>query len=446
MILAWIDMSYNKLKHLPGEKGHFLLGHFREFLHNTTGFWNQMKAKHGDLYFIKVLHRYSVNLTGLQTNKLILVDQAKDTQNKEAWETALSDLFPNSLMLMDGEEHKYHRSIMLDAFKKDAMQGYMDIMPAIISDTIAGLKGKDLVHFFPFYKSLTLRLATTVFFGLDNHADLDKVNQAVTDIVNAAASIPLKLPGTTYNRGIKGRKYLMSFFRSLIDERRSQPGKDLFSKICMAQNEDGKTFSDQEIVDHLIFVLMASHDTTAITLSFLSYFLAKHPSYQDEIRAEIEGFDQHKAAVSDLRSLDKLSEAMKETLRIHPPLTQVLRKLNRDFEIEGHHVPSGTVVTCTMQMTQMDERIWTNPQTFDPERFSKQRKEHMKCPFAYAPFGAGQHHCIGYAFAEMQIKLVMIELLTQYTLTADPSYTVPVKDVPLKQPTDDLPINIHANM
>ena len=438
-------MSYEKLKHLPGQRGPFLIGHFREFLKNTTGLWKQMKAKYGDVYYIKILHRYSVNLTGMHTNKLILVDQAKDTQNKEAWETALSDLFPNSLMLMDGEEHKYHRSIMLDTFKKDAMQGYMDIMPDIIDHTMADLRSKNEIHFFPFYKLLTLRLATTVFFGLDNHTDLTQVNKAVSDIVNAAAAIPLKLPGTAYSRGINGRKYLMDFFKSLINERREQPGKDLFSKICLAKNEEGQKFSDQEIVDHLIFVLMASHDTTAITLSFLTYFLAKHPEWQASIREEVKGFDPDKAVVSELRSLEKLSLAMKETLRLHPPLTQVLRKLNRDFDIEGHQVPKGTVVTCTMQMTHIDPRIWTNPNDFDPERFNKDRREHMKCPFAYAPFGAGQHHCIGYAFAEMQIKLVMVALLKKYEISVSPDYIVPVKDVPMKQPTDDLPLYVKTN-
>ena len=100
------------------------------------------------------------------------------------------------------------------------------------------------------------------------------------------------------------------------------------------------------------------------------------------------------------------------------------------------------MVACVFQLTHHDERVWTNPELFDPNRFSKERKEHMKCPYAYAPFGAGPHHCIGYSFAEIQIKLVMTQLLQQFQLSKDPDYEAPIQDVPLKQPKDDLPLNI----
>ena len=141
-----------------------------------------------------------------------------------------------------------------------------------------------------------------------------------------------------------------------------------------------------------------------------------------------------------------MSLVIKETLRIHPPLTQVLRKLTKDLNIEGHNVPKDSVVVCLMQMTHLDENTWSSPHSFDPMRFSEERKEDKRCPFSYAPFGAGQHHCIGYAFADMQIKLVMIELLKRFQLTVDPGYEPPIRDVPLKQPKDDLPIKMLARM
>lgn len=433
-------LKFKDLKHLPGEKGSFLLGYFREFVADTTGLWKKMQSRYGDVFAIKVLHNSSVTLVGQHTNKQILVDEAKQTENKEAWETALSELFPNSLMLMDGEEHKYHRSIMLDAFKKPAMEGYFKHMPTIIQQTIDEIPANDTLLCFPFFKRLTLRLATKVFFGLEDTDSIEQVNTAVTDIVNASAALPIKIPGTTFYKGIRGRQFLKAYFSSLIKERKANPGDDLFSRLCLARGEDGEQYTDQEIVDHLIFVLMASHDTTAITLTFASYFLAKYPEWQQKVRQETVALSSQITSPASLRQLAQLSLVIKETLRLHPPLTQVLRKLTKDFRINDLDIPKDTVVACVMQMTHIDERTWTSPLSFDPERFNATRKEDKRCPFSYAPFGAGQHHCIGYAFADMQIKLVLMELLQRFELRVDAEYEPEIRQVPLKQPMDDMPI------
>jgi len=331
----------------------------------------------GDWFKIKTPLGAGVVLCGPTANKFILVEEGKFTSSKEAWENSLGELFPNGLMLMDGDKHKYHRGIMQEAFKKLPMQGYLDIMPEIMANGIDQLEGKKKILAFPFFKNLTLKVAASVFFGLDPKDDLSQVNKAVTDIVNAAAALPIKLPFTNYQKGINGRKFLIKFFKKILPERRANPGKDLFSRLCIAKDEEGNQFTDQEIIDHLIFVLMAAHDTTAITLTLMSYFLAKHPEWQDKLRAEAANFElTSETKVNDLRQLDKMGLVMKETLRI--PL------------------PKNTFVSVVFQITHHDERIWSTPAKFDPERFNKERKEQLKCPFGYAPFGAGKHHCIGY--------------------------------------------------
>jgi cytochrome P450 len=432
--------KYKDLKHLPGSRGNFMTGNFIEFISNASGLWARLKKQYGDVFYLRVLHRNQVMLGGIDTNKRILVDESKRTESKEAWETALGDLFPNSLMLMDGADHKYHRSIMQDAFKKTAMQGYLIEMPAIITENIAKLKETDQQLMFPYFKMLTLRLATRVFFGLDDRQDLKKINKAITEIVLASTALPLKIPFTTYYRGISGRKYLKNLFLDLVEERRQRPGNDLFSMLCLAKNEEGEMFTDEEIADHLNFILMASHDTTAITLTWMSYFLAKYPEWQNIVREEVKDVKMDQLELSHFRDFTQLSLVLKEALRIHPPLTMVVRKLTESMEIGQYLLPQDTLVACSFQLTHQDVRVWTDPDRFDPLRFSDERREHMKCPFAYAPFGAGQHHCIGYSFAEMQIKLVMIELLQKFELSVPEGYEAQVQDVPLKQPKDDMPL------
>jgi len=429
------------LKHIPGSNGLPFLGQFIPFVTNATKFWSDQQKRHGDVFKYSTPMGTAVVLLGPTANKYVLVEQAKFATNKEAWEQSLSDLFPNGLMLMDGDKHHSHRSIMNEAFKKDPMQGYLKMMPEIIDRELVHLNGKSKALMFPFFKEFTLKMAAAIFFGLDLNEDLKGINKALTDIVNAAAVLPINLPGTAYRKGLNGRKYLVSYFTSIIGERRTNPGSDLFSRFCEAKSEEGETFTDQEIIDHLIFVLMAAHDTTAITLSLMSYFLAKHPDWQDKVREDANSFDLFdELYVNDLRQLENTGYVMKETLRIHPPLTMVSRKLEKELTVEGYRIPQNTLVNVVFQMTQKDQRVWTNPELFDPLRFNKERREHSVCPFAYAPFGAGKHHCIGYGFAEMQVKLVITELVKRFQLSVPDNYICPIQDVPLKNPKDNLPM------
>lgn len=439
------NITFKDLKHIPGEKGLPVFGDFFKFISNASGYYKEKQAKHGDVFKSETLFGASVVLCGPTANKFLLVEEGKFASNQEAWEQVLSDLFPNGLMLMDGDRHKYHRSIMQEAFKKAPMQGYLEIMPKIIKQGLKELEGKKQVEMFPFFKNLTLKLAARVFFGLELDEDLKEINKAISDIVIAAASLPINLPFTNYRKGLKGRAFLVEYFKTVLPERRKNPERDLISRLCQAKSEEGNQFTDQEIIDHLIFVLMAAHDTTAITLTFMSYFLAKKPEWQSKIREEGKLIELSEALLmGDLRQLKHTGRAMKETLRIHPPLIMVTRKAEKELEVNGYKIPEGTFLNAVFQVTHHDERTWTNPSNFDPERFNSERKEQLKCPFAYAPFGAGRHHCIGYAFAEMQIKLVITELLKNYQLSVSEGYECGVQDVPLKQPKDGLPVFLEA--
>lgn len=433
------------LQHVPGDWGLPFFGHFFDFVSNATKFYAKQKEKYGDIFKIHTPLGRAVVLSGPTANKLILVEESKFTSNKEAWENSLGELFPNGLMLMDGDQHKYHRGIMQEAFKKEPMQGYLDIMPQILANGIDQLNGQKKVLAFPFFKNLTLRVAVSVFFGIDPNQDLTTINKAITDIVNASSALHIKLPFTAYQKGINGRKFLVQYFKKILPARRANPGKDLFSRLCVATDEDGNQFTDQEIIDHLIFVLMAAHDTTAITLTLMSYFLAKYPDWQNKLRAEGSDFAvTSKTKVKDLRQLEKMGLVMKETLRIHPPLITVSRKLEKELEVNEIRLPKNTFVSLVFQMTHHDERTWTNPSKFDPERFNKVRNEQSKCPFGYAPFGAGKHHCIGYQFAEIMVKLGMTELLKRYKIAVPTGYECEIRDVPLKQPKDNLPLYLEA--
>lgn len=435
-------MPNPKLSHIPGRHSFLGIKETFEFFKNPMALFKRKQAEHGNIYRSSFLGKAQVNLLDKESTKFLLVDNAKVFNSKEAWEIVLKELFPNGLMLMDGAEHKYHRSIVGEAFKKEPMEGYLALMNPLIIDFCKKLESKE-TRLFPVFKSWTLEIALKVFFGLSYTPEFAEINQALIQVVKASTSLPIKLPFTTYGKGLRARKKLEQYFQGLVLTRRKNPGQDLFSKLCQVSNEEGEQLSDQQIIDHLIFILMAAHDTTASTLTSLSYFLAQHPAWQTRCRQEAQEFFTEHAdefKVRDLREMTQLGLAIKETLRIYPPLITVGRKSAEEISFKGYDFPKGTHFNTVFQHNHLNEDIWDHPHDFDPERFSTDRKEHMRCPYAYSPFGAGIHHCLGFAFAEMQIKLIMGHLITRVSWKVEEGYEIPMKKVPIQEPEDGLPV------
>ncbi|MDY8136236.1 cytochrome P450 [Aquimarina sp. 2201CG5-10] len=430
---------------IPGKTTSILpWGDLMSFFKDYHKFKQKKIEKYGEIYKIKILNKEISTLHDKESVNFTLVQHAKDFNSKEAWELILKDLFPNGLMLMDGDTHKDHRSIIAEAFKKEPMEGYLEMMKDIVPSHINSWNNPN-PKIFPLLKEFTLKIALQVFFGIDKNQQFPKINEAISNIVDASSALPIKLPFTAYNKGIKARKYLVKFFKELLPERKNHPKKDLFSILATAKNEDGQSLNDEQIIDHLIFILMAAHDTTASTQTSFCYFLAKYPEWQNKLRTEARLFyKEHKDdfKVKDLRKLEHLNLALKETLRMFPPLVSIGRVATKELEYKGYQLQKGTQVSIDIDQNHHNPEVWSCPGSFDPDRFSKERSEHTKCPYTYTPFGAGSHYCIGFAFAEMQIKYVISQLLLTHEWSVPENYEMPVKPVPLQVPEDGLPVSM----
>jgi len=313
-------MKNTELKKIPGDSNYIApWGDAIAFFKRYKKLRSRNYKKYGEIYKMKFLSRNISVLLNKNATNFLLVKNSKNFKSKPAWDLVLGKLFPNGLMLMDDDLHKQHRSIIAEAFKKEPMEGYLGMMKTIVPDYISTWNDPN-PKLFPVLKAFTLEIALSVFFDIDRSNKLSKINKAISDIVEASSVLPINLPFTKYKRGLKARKYLIKFFTELLPERRKNPKKDLFSMLVNAKNEEGQILTDEQIVDHLIFILMAAHDTTASSLTSLCYFLAKHKGWQDKLRTEAKSFyEEHGTdfTVKDLRKLDRMGLALKETLRRH---------------------------------------------------------------------------------------------------------------------------------
>ncbi len=230
-----------------------------------------------------------VNLYGPDANRFVLQDRDGIFSTRKPWTQIMGDIFSNGLLLHDGQYHKQQRRIMFQAFKRPVLRGYTARMNPMIEEGLAAWPDRaEGFLAFDALKELTLDIAARLFVGVELGSEASKMKQAFEAMV--AASMPggirLPLPGLEYNRGLKGRAYMLRFLGDMLARKRAEEGPDIFSGLCHARTEQGEVLTDQQILYHMVFVMMAAHDTTTSTLTSMVYELARHPDWQERIREE----------------------------------------------------------------------------------------------------------------------------------------------------------------
>ncbi len=430
------------VNHLPGDNGVLpLLGDTIPFLTNYLPMSMEKYRKYGKIFRSHALLQKTVVMVGPEANEILLKDQQKLFSSKKAWDPFLDKLFPNGLMLMDFGDHKLNRRILQAAFKKDVLANYVGTMNPMIAQRLAALPHNREVAFKDEIKALLLDVAAQVFMGVEIGDEAAKINRAFVHAMEASlAIVKLPIPGTTWKKGLDGRKVLEAFIEQHIHRKRAQQSDDFFSQFCHARDEEGNFLSDEAVRDHIIFLLFAAHDTTTSTLCSAVYLLAKNPEWQDKLLEEFDALAHSAPSFDDLGQLPLASYVMQETLRMYPPVPVIPRRTVRETEIFGYRIPANTSIGISPLMTHYLEEWWTEPQRFDPMRFSPERAEHKKHFYQWLPFGGGSHKCIGLNFAEIQVKIVLFHLLKRYRIEARPAYTMPYNPVPISFPTDGLPL------
>jgi cytochrome P450 len=439
------NVPLRALRHIPGTDGWPVVGHTFQFLADPLGFAQRQLATHGPVSRTRFLFERSVSLISADANEFVLLDRAGNFSAFLGWEPTLGQLFPRGLMLRDGDDHRYHRRLMQPAFRKEALAAYLERMNPRIAAAVAQWVQQGHVKFYPAVKRLALEIAADLFLDVQLKDEIDRVGTAFFDLVEAANAVNrIPVIGRLYERGLAGRRYLAALIRSRIAERRTGTGTDLLSQLCRAEDEQGQRYSDEEIVDHVIFIMMAAHDTTTSAMTTIAYALARHPEWQNRLRALAASLGKPAPHHEDLAKLEDIDWVLREALRLYPPLTVILRRTVRDCEFQGHALPKGVPVLVYPVATHREPRWWTDPERFDPERFSPARAEHRRHPFAWSPFGGGAHMCLGLHFAEMQVKAVLMPLLLSAKLTVAPGYKAPFQLAPLVRPKDGLPLHLGA--
>jgi cytochrome P450 len=410
------------LKPVMGNDGLPVLGHLIEIFRGGPEFVLESYRKHGPVYYTKTPALNAVAALGPDATQEVFSNRNKDFTTV-AWNDVIGPFFNRGLLLMDGDEHMFHRRIMQEAFTRTRLSGYIKHMDDVATDVVprAWPANDRRFLFMPAIKELTLDIGAVIFMGHEPGSDHDLVTRikAAYETTTRAGGAIIRTPVPPFKwwRGLQARKVLEDYFIERVAEKRGTDGTDMLTVLCHIADEDGNSFSDTDIVNHMIFLMMAAHDTSSSTMTTMAYHLAANPEWQEKLRDE--GNRLIGDAPADIDTLDKMENydlVIKEAQRMVTPLPFNVRRAVRDTSIQGYFIPAGTNINLWPGMNHMLPELWDKPEKFDPDRFAEPRSEHKRHRYAFAPFGGGAHKCIGLVFGQLEIKAVMHRILQNYRL------------------------------
>lgn len=429
-----------------GNFGPPILGYGPAYMRDPLALWNTWYKELGPVSWHGAFGMRSVSLLGPDACGTALVNADKAFANGPGWGQFIGKFFHRGLMLLDFDEHRGHRRILQQAFTTDRLSRYVAALHPAITTALDAWSPKPDFRAYPAVKALTLDLATDIFMGgheITDPSRMAAVNDAFIACVQASTSyVRAPIPGTRWQRGLAGRRFLERFLREYLPSRRASEGDDLFSVLCHIESDDGLRFTDDDIINHMIFLLMAAHDTSTITVTTMLGYLGQHPDWRDRCREESAALGTMAPSLERLTELRSLDLVMRECQRLVTPVPSMARRTVKDTEVLGHFIPAGTMASITPHFTHHLAEYWPDPERFDPGRFAENRREDRVHRYAWQPFGGGAHKCIGMHFSVAEVKAVMHHLLLRFDWSVDPNYRAPLDYTALPFPKDGQPIDL----
>ena len=343
-----------------------------------------------------------------------------------------------SVIGVSGDRHRRMRQLLMPPFHGERMRSYGQLIGDITEDVMREwIVGKSF-SVRESMQAISMRTILGAVFGLAEglrYQQLEKLlGTMLNEMSNPLSVSLLYFPILRQDLGslspwgnfVRKRQQVDQILYDEIAERRSHPdatGNDILTLLMSARDEAGEAMTDVELRDELMTLLFAGHETTATALTWALYWIHKFPQVRDRLLQELQELDDP-LDPSVLSRLPYLNAVCCETLRIYPVGMLTFPRIVRSpVEVMGHLLEPGTIVVGSIYLSHRREDVYPDPEHFRPERFL----DRQFSPFEYLPFGGGSRRCIGMAFAQFEMKVVLSRILSQVELVTDTRSARPVR-------------------
>jgi cytochrome P450 len=396
------------------------------YARDPLGFLIRYQRRYGDIFTVSFpFYRDLVYVADPALVKELFTTPPDRAHAGEANATVLEPaLGPNSVLTLDEAPHMRQRKLLLPPFHGERIERYGELIrEATLSEMESWPVGEPFA-LRPHTQRITLGVIMRAVFGVHDEERLARFERLIEDFAGRLSLVtaipPLRRSfgrWSPWARFVAARAALDSFIYEEIALRRAErdrggeTGDDVLSLLMEARHEDGQPMSDAELRDELVTILGAGHETTATGLAWAMERLLRNPAALARLRESLGSGDEY------------LDATVKETLRARPVIVDVARKLTAPKEIGGYELPSGTFVMAAIAALHYREDLFPNPDEFRPERFLEGKAD----TYAWIPFGGGVRRCIGAAFAEYEMRIVLRAILERAELSAPDSRPEKVK-------------------
>lgn len=372
--------------------------------------------KHGSVFKIRVLGRNIAVFVGAEANRFVLQTGMDNFVWRDGWPPTFVELLGESLFVQDGEDHRKKRRLIMPAFHRQALHNYLSTMEDITQKYIQKLEQLGEFRFLDLNKQFTFEVASTLLMGSAPGAETERLSQLFVTLTEGFITIPLKWSRAPYGKALEARRQILEFIDTAVEHRRKNPTNDALGLLVQTRDEDGNSLSNHELQSQTLLLLFAGHETSASMLTSLAMMLPKHPDVWQKLREEQASLNIGESLTMDnIKNMTYLEQVLRETERMFPPVPAGFRGVVKDFEFNGYRIPKGwTALYMINGGSHRDPDLFNNPDTFDPDRFSPERNE-AGVPFSLVGFGGGSRVCVGFAFAQLEMKILMSYLLRNYT-------------------------------
>lgn len=436
---------------------HFLWGALNEFSANPFEMLRRLVGPYPDLVQLRFGPFRQIVVNNADYARHVLVNNQKNYVRPRNFSRILNLVSSQNLFNSDGDYWLRQRRVLQPAFHRQRIVGFGQLMTDETEKLLARWDRHDRTQPLAVeaeMTDLTLNIVGRALFGVDMAAssrgrELSAGFDATSGYINYRfeefMAPPIWVP-TKRNRHFKhGRAEVQRITQAIIDERRREPGEynDFLQMLLELRYEDtGQGMTDQQLRSESGAFFFAGHETTANTLTFALYLLAKHPEAEARLHAELARvLGGRTPTIDDLPQLPFNRMVVEETLRLYPAGWATSRETLAPDALGPYPLPAHQPVMISVTGIHRHPAYWENPDDFDPERFTPERSA-TRPKHVYLPFGEGPRMCIGYQFALFEAQLVLATIAQRYRLTVAPDYQVTAKPVFTLRTADGLPMTL----
>jgi len=396
----------------------------RGILKNPLPFHNKNFAKYGDSFSISLGKGNPIIFSRDPIiAKYILQKNHKNYIKSELQTHYLAKYIGNGLLTTNGNYWLQQRRLIQPAFHKKKLESLMDIMFSEIQLQLQKVSGNAIIDVFPIMNDLAFNVVAKSLFSYTDKGNnihrLQEITEGIQEMLVNELRQPFKKWWFKLNGSLQRTKELSEEARvillEIIQERKdgNSAPDDLLQMLLDSRYEDGVAMTNEQLIDEILILFVAGHETTSNALTFALQLVAQNKAVQEKIRDEVSLFDENDI-LNSIQNLQYTKQCIEETLRLYPPAYFSDRLSLEDDECNGVKIPKNTQVLLSYYEMHRHQEYWSNPEEFNPDRFHSDNKKEYSV--SYFPFGAGPRMCIGNNFAMYEMILTLAQVVRDYEL------------------------------